>query len=127
MFDDSPRRQTPDTLMLRRFWYRAVPSDRLRRNRLEKAMLLEIPLMIGRDGQGRPFALQDACPHRGMPLSCGRFESGQIECSDHGWRFDAHSGQCQLIPSLTADQKLRVDRIYAGSYACAERDDFVWV
>jgi len=127
MFDDSPQRQTPDTLMLPGFWYRALPGDRVRGNHLEKAMLLEIPLVLGRDPQGRPFALQDACPHRGMPLSCGHFEGAQLECSYHGWRFDAHTGQCQLIPSLTADQKLKVDRIYAGSYACEEYDDFLWV
>jgi phenylpropionate dioxygenase-like ring-hydroxylating dioxygenase large terminal subunit len=127
MFDDSPQRQTPDSLMLPGFWYRALPGHRVRRNRLQKAMLLEIPLVLGRDPKGRPFALRDACPHRGMPLSCGHFDGGQLECSYHGWRFDAHSGQCQLVPSLTADQKFRVDRIYAGSYACEEHDDFVWV
>jgi phenylpropionate dioxygenase-like ring-hydroxylating dioxygenase large terminal subunit len=127
MFDDSPQRQTPDSLMLPGFWYRALPADRVQRNRVEKAMLLEIPLVVGRDPQGRPFALQDACPHRGMPLSCGHFDGHQVECSYHGWRFDAHSGQCQLIPSLTSDQKLKVDRIYAGSYACEEHDDFLWV
>ncbi len=32
-----------------------------------------------------------------------------------------------LSPSLTADQNLKVDRIYAGSYACEEQDSFVWV
>ena len=113
--------------MLHGFWYRALPSERVQRNRLHKAMLLETPLVVGRDGQGRPFALRDACPHRGMPLSCGQFDGRQLECSYHGWRFDAHSGQCQLIPSLTADQTLKLDRIYAGSHACAEHDDFVWV
>jgi phenylpropionate dioxygenase-like ring-hydroxylating dioxygenase large terminal subunit len=127
MFDDSPQRQTPDSLMLRGFWYRALASDCVPKRRLVKATLLEMPLVLGRDSQGRSFALHDACPHRGMPLSCGRFEDEQVECSYHGWRFDAHSGQCQLIPSLTADQKFRVDRIYAGSYACEEHDDFVWV
>jgi phenylpropionate dioxygenase-like ring-hydroxylating dioxygenase large terminal subunit len=127
MRDDSPQRQIPDSLMLPGFWYRALPSDGVQRNRLEKAMLLETPLVIGRDAQGRPFALHDACPHRGMPLSCGRFDGTQLECSYHGWRFDAHSGQCQLIPSLTGDQKLKVDRIYAGSYGCEEHDGFVWV
>ena len=50
-----------------------------------------------------------------MPLSCGRFDGTQVECSYHGWTFDAHTGQCQLIPSLTADQSLKVERIYAGS------------
>src|SRR5215470_10881675 len=127
MFEESPQRKTPDSLMLHGFWYRALPSERVRRNRIQKAILLEIPLVLGRDRQGRPFALQDACPHRGMPLSCGRFENNQVECSYHGWRFEAHSGQCKLIPSLTADQKLNVDRIYAGNYACEEHDGFVWV
>jgi phenylpropionate dioxygenase-like ring-hydroxylating dioxygenase large terminal subunit len=127
MFDDSPQRQTPDSLMLSGFWYRALPSDLVQKNRLQKAMLLEIPLVVGRDPQGLPFALHDACPHRGMPLSCGHFDATQVECGYHGWCFDAHSGQCQLIPSLTADQNLKVDRIYAGSYACEEHDDFIWV
>lgn len=124
---DSPQRQTPDSLMLFGFWYRALPSELVSRGRLKKATLLEIPLVIGRDRQGRAFALRDACPHRGMPLSCGWFDGQQVECSYHGWKFDAHSGQCQLIPSLTSDQTLKVDRIYAGSYACEERDDFIWV
>jgi len=127
MPENALQRQTPDPLLLRGFWYRALPSDRVRRNELHKAMLLETPLVIGRDRFGQAFALQDACPHRGMPLSCGWFDGAQVECSYHGWRFDAHSGQCRLIPSLTADQKLKVDRIYAGSFACEEHDAFIWV
>jgi phenylpropionate dioxygenase-like ring-hydroxylating dioxygenase large terminal subunit len=121
------QRQTPDSLMLYGFWYRALPGNLLSRNRLHKSVLLETPLVIGRDPQGLPFALHDACPHRGMPLSYGWFDGQQLECSYHGWRFDAHTGQCQLIPSLTADQKLRTDRIYAGSYPCEERDGYIWV
>ena len=124
---DSPQRQAPDSLMLTGFWYRALPADRVHRNQLHKAMLLEIPLVIGRDRGGRPFVLRDACPHRGMPLHCGKFDGENLECSYHGWTFDAHNGQCQLIPSLTADQNLKVDRIYAGSYPCEDQDGFVWV
>lgn len=128
MTDETPlQRQTPDSLMLHGFWYRALPSDQVRRRQLTPALLLEIPLVLGRDRQGQPFALRDACPHRGMPLSCGKFDGAEVECSYHGWRFAAHSGQCTLIPSLVAEQKLRVDRIYAGSFACQERDQFVWV
>src|SRR5215468_6963892 len=108
--------QMPDALMLTGFWYRALPSEKVGRGPLQKGTLLEIPLVIGRDREGKPFALRDACPHRGMPLSCGQFDGEQVECSYHGWRFEAQSGQCRLIPSLTSDQTLRVDRIYAGNY-----------
>jgi phenylpropionate dioxygenase-like ring-hydroxylating dioxygenase large terminal subunit len=123
----SPQRQAPDSLMLTGFWYRALPADRVHRNQLQQAILLEIALVIGRDRHDKPFALRDACPHRGMPLHCGRFDGENVECSYHGWTFDARSGQCELIPSLTADQNLKIDRIYAGSYPCEEQDGFVWV
>src|SRR5580692_9932230 len=124
---DLPQRQSPDSLMLTGFWYRALPADRLHRNHLYKATLLEIPLVVGRDRAGRPFALCDSCPHRGMPLNCGHFDGENLECGYHGWQFDVHDGQCQLIPSLTADQNLKVERIYAGSYPCEEQDSFIWV
>jgi len=113
--------------MLTGFWYRALPADRVHRKQLHKATLLEIPLVIGRDRGGRPFALRDSCPHRGMPLNSGQFDGELLECPYHGWSFDVHNGQCQKIPSLTSDQKLRVERIYAGSYGCEEQDGFVWV
>jgi len=112
---DSPQRHAPDSLMLFGFWYRALPADKLASGGLSKALLLETPLVLGRDSSGKPFALHDACPHRGMPLSAGWFDGKAVECSYHGWRFDAHSGQCQLVPSLTADQKMKIDRLYAGS------------
>ncbi|HVM92837.1 MAG TPA: aromatic ring-hydroxylating dioxygenase subunit alpha [Terriglobales bacterium] len=128
MPDESPLEwQTPDSLMLFGFWYRALPSDVISRGEMLSTMLLEQPLVVGRDQQGRAFALRDTCPHRGMPLSCGRLENGEVECPYHGWRFDAHTGQCTAVPSLVADQKVKVDRIYAGSYPCEERDGFVWV
>ncbi len=126
MADLEFQRQAPDSLMLYSFWYRAMPGGELRGG-LKKATLLETPLVLGRDRQGKPFALRDACPHRGMPLSCAHFDGQQVECSYHGWRFDAHTGQCQAIPSLTSDQGLRVDRIYAGSYPCEEHDNYIWV
>ena len=111
---DSPQRQTPDSLMLPGFWYRALPADRVQRNQLHQATLLEIPLVVGRDRQGHPFALRDACPHRGMPLHDGHFDGASVECPYHGWTFDAHAGQCQFIPSLTADMPVSVDHGIIG-------------
>jgi nitrite reductase/ring-hydroxylating ferredoxin subunit len=100
------------------FWYPAARSTELRGQKLVKALLLEVPLVLGRTAEGKAFAMRDACPHRGMPLSYGRLDGEVVECRYHGWRFDACSGQCVEIPSLTSQDKLKVERIFAGSYPC---------
>lgn len=112
--------------MMWEFWYPALASECLHRHKLTRAMLLEVPLVLGRDSAGKPFALRDVCPHRAFPLSFGQFDGKNVECAYHGWKFDAHTGQCQTIPSLTPDSKLKCDRIYAGSFPCEERDGLVW-
>jgi phenylpropionate dioxygenase-like ring-hydroxylating dioxygenase large terminal subunit len=113
--------------MLWGFWYPALRSEQVLGRKLRRAMLLEVPLVLGRDAAGKAFALRDVCPHRAFPLSFGRFDGAAVECAYHGWRFDAHTGQCRAIPSLTPDSKLKIDRIYAGSFPCEERDGYFWV
>src|SRR5262245_63345301 len=109
------------------FWYPALRREEIRGKQLATAMLLEVPLMLGRTTDGHAFAMRDSCPHRGIPLSYGRFDGKTVECSYHGWRFDGCSGQCVEIPSLTSQDKLRVERIFAGHYRCEEHDGYVWV
>jgi nitrite reductase (NADH) small subunit len=42
---------------------------------------------------GRLFAIQGRCPHRGGPLVRGYVEAGPaIRCPMHGWRFDLETG-----------------------------------
>jgi phenylpropionate dioxygenase-like ring-hydroxylating dioxygenase large terminal subunit len=62
-----------------------------------------------------------------MPLSFGHFDGSTIECCYHGWQFDCKSGECKSIPSLTADSKLKIDRIFATHFRCEERDGYAWV
>jgi phenylpropionate dioxygenase-like ring-hydroxylating dioxygenase large terminal subunit len=109
------------------FWYPAIRSREIRPRQLSKAMLLEVPLVLGRTLDGKAFAMRDSCPHRGIPLSYGCFDGKTVECSYHGWRFDALSAQCVEIPSLTSQNKLKVERVFAGHYPCEERDGYVWV
>ena len=113
--------------MLFDFWYPAMRSDEIRGKEMHKAMLLDTPLVLGRNSRGEAFALRDACPHRGIPLSCGWFDGATVDCCYHGWKFDPVSGQCQEIPSLHAASTLKVDRIYATAYPCEEHDGYVWV
>lgn len=125
---DAPRAVAEaDAGFLWDFWYPAIRSSEIRGKQLATAMLLEVPLVLGRTPEGKTFAMRDSCPHRGIPLSYGRFDGKTVECSYHGWRFEACSGQCVEIPSLTGQDKLRVERIFAGHYPCEERDGYVWV
>jgi len=123
----APGGASADGQFLWGFWYPALRSSQIHGRRLATATLLEIPLVLGRDAQGHSFALRDVCPHRAYPLSLGHFDGRAVECAYHGWQFDARTGQCITIPSLTADSKLRCDRIFAGSFRCEERDGYVWV
>ena len=45
-------------------------------------------IVLFRDAEGKPCALIDRCPHRGVALSLGRLCDGVLECPFHGWRFD---------------------------------------
>ncbi len=125
--DSSLPAEQSDAGMLRGFWYPALFSTAVPCGRMRQAMLLGMPLVIGRDAQGRPFALRDSCPHRGMPLSYGRLDGHHLECSYHGWRFDVHSGQCREIPSWVTGDKLKVERIYAVHFPAEDQDGYVWV
>jgi nitrite reductase/ring-hydroxylating ferredoxin subunit len=108
-------------------WYPALRADRLRAGGTATAMLLGIPLLIGRKGDGTMFAMRDLCPHRGIPLSAGWFDGETVMCKYHGWRFEPCSGRCEEIPSLTAADTLDATKIVAGAYACEERDGYCWV
>jgi phenylpropionate dioxygenase-like ring-hydroxylating dioxygenase large terminal subunit len=119
--------QVVDSQWLYGFWYPALRSTEVRGSRLATAQLLSLPLVLGRTAGGAAFALRDSCPHRGIPLSYGSFDGQQVECCYHGWRFEATTGQCREIPSLTPDSRLKVDRIHAGSFPCREADGFFWV
>jgi len=117
---------TNDTDILWGFWYPVLRSEKLRGQRLVATTRLEVPLVLGRDADGKVFAMRDVCPHRAFPLSAGHFDGRNLECAYHGWQFDAHTGQCRAIPSLTSDSKLQCERIYAGSFPCEERDGYLW-
>jgi phenylpropionate dioxygenase-like ring-hydroxylating dioxygenase large terminal subunit len=119
--------QGPTAMLIYDDWYPALRTGTLRPGKLTKAMLLDIPLVLGRREDGRVFALRDSCPHRGIPLSVGWFDGKRVTCRYHGWEFEPCSGQCSLIPSLTSRDKLDATRIYATAFPCEERDGHAWV
>src|ERR1700676_1101002 len=119
--------QGPSATLIYDDWYPALRTDSLNKKRLAKAMLLDIPLVLGRRSDGRVFALRDSCPHRGIPLSVGWFDGERVTCRYHGWEFEPCSGQCALIPSLSSNDRLDATRIFATAFPCEERDGHAWV
>jgi phenylpropionate dioxygenase-like ring-hydroxylating dioxygenase large terminal subunit len=111
---------------LREAWYYAVPSRDLGHRAVLAKVILGEPILIGRDAAGAVFVLRDPCPHRGMPLSAGRFDGREIECCYHGWRFDTR-GQCTSIPSLVPGQPFAPERIRVRSYPVREVQGNIWV
>src|SRR5260370_36780863 len=83
------------------FWYPALQSTAIRGQKLVTAMLLEVPLGLGRTSEGKVFAIRDSCPHRGIRLSYGRLDGNVGEGCYHGGRLDACSGRCFVIPWLS--------------------------
>ena len=119
--------QGPSATLIYDDWYPALRTDTLRKGKLATAMLLGIPLVLGRRNDGRVFAMRDSCPHRGIPLSVGWFDGTRVTCRYHGWEFEPCSGRCELIPSLTNQDHLDATKIFASAYPCEERDGHAWV
>jgi len=117
----------PPTEMIFGEWYPAIRADGLKPGGTETAVLLGIPMLLGRKSDGKLFAMRDLCPHRGIPLSAGWFDGETVQCKYHGWRFEPCSGRCEEIPSLTSHDHLEPTKIFANSFPVVERDGYAWV
>ncbi|MCC6786927.1 MAG: aromatic ring-hydroxylating dioxygenase subunit alpha [Hyphomonadaceae bacterium] len=117
--------------LLRDLWYFAATSRELKRGQMFRREILGEPVLLGRDEEGKAFALRDICPHRAVPLSAGRIvaENGvqTVECPYHGWRFGTQDGVCKHIPTLLADQPYEVDRIRVRRLPTSEANGIVLV
>ncbi len=111
---------------LRDIWYFALSGHQLKPGRMVAKTLLGEPIVFARDRNGTVFALQDICPHRAIPLSCGRFDGSEVECCYHGWRFNGE-GQCTAIPSLVEGQTLDFSRFRVRSYPVREVQGNIWI
>lgn len=72
------------------------------------AMTSEIPPGEGRvcgtlavfNVDGRFYAVDNACPHRGGPLGEGELEGTVVRCPWHAWRWDVTTGANANNPAL---------------------------
>ncbi len=114
------------SLYLKNLWYLAFHSSFLKKGKLVGKEMLGEKIVIGRDANGKPFALRDNCPHRGVPLSAGWFEDNTIQCCYHGWKFNTE-GVCTGIPAMPPDGTFDPSKIKVFQYPIAEMNGTIWI
>lgn len=77
-------------------WTPVALSGRLKPGQPLAVRVAGEPLVLFRDAGGKPRALVDRCPHRGVALSLGQVRDGCIECPFHGWRLDGEGQVCHV-------------------------------
>ena len=50
---------------------------------------------------GKFYAIDNTCRHRGGPLGEGSLSGTTVTCPWHGWEYDVTSGACQMDQSIT--------------------------
>ena len=50
---------------------------------------------------GKIYAMDGKCPHRGGPLGFGDVIGHSVRCPWHAWSFDLGTGQCDLEPGAS--------------------------
>jgi nitrite reductase/ring-hydroxylating ferredoxin subunit len=106
---------------LRNSWYPAAWAGEVSAERPLARTLLDEPLVLFRDADGKTAALHDRCPHRFAPLSRGRLIGQSIQCPYHGLQFGPQ-GRCTHNPHgpLIAAARVR-------TYPLLERHGLIWV
>lgn len=108
-------------MFLRNAWYVAAWSDEVA-EALQQVVMLDDKICMFRDSTGQVVALEDACPHRKMPLSKGRRKGDDVECGYHGLTFNC-TGQCVRAPGkggIPSNAKVH-------AYPVHEQYGLVWV
>lgn len=103
-------------------WYVAGRSEDFGRA-LSAITMLEDNIVVFRDTRGNPIALEDACPHRKLPLSHGTIDGDHVVCGYHGLTFDC-AGDCVVAPTQI-DTPPRRAAVHA--YPSEDRWGFLWL
>lgn len=103
-------------------WYMAAWSDEVGARTLFPRRLLNVPVLLLRDDEGRVAALHDQCCHRALPLSIGVHEGDGVRCGYHGMKY-ACSGACVEIPG----QQHIPTQARVRAWPVVEQDGIVWI
>ena len=109
-------------MFLRNAWYVAGWSGDYGRELVAQTLLAQC-VVLYRKRDGTPVALEDACPHRKLPLSKGNLKDDVIECGYHGLTFDG-SGKCVAAPTQPGQIP---EGAVVRSYPVVDRYRLLWI
>ncbi len=101
-------------------WYVAAMPQELNDQPLGR-VICNRHMVFYRNADNKVSALEDFCPHRGLPLSKGFIRDGDLVCGYHGMVMNC-DGSCQ---SMVGQNVSRFRGVKA--YPIIERHNFVWV
>lgn len=108
-------------MFLKNAWYVAAWSSEITDN-LQQVRVLGEKICMYRRSDNTITALEDACPHRKLPLSKGRIKDDAIECGYHGLTFNGQ-GNCIWAPGNGHIPPKAV----LHAYPTHEKYDLVWI
>ena len=109
-------------MYLRNCWYVAGWSEDYGRI-LKPEKYLGENIVIYRKQDGTPAALENACPHRKVPLSNGTLAEDNIICAYHGLTFN-DKGQCIDSPT---QRGMTPRRAVVRSYPIIDKYRLLWI
>ena len=109
-------------MFLKNSWYVAGWSKDYQKE-LRAQMLLGERIVFYRRLDGNPVALEDACPHRKLPLSQGLLQENRVVCGYHGLTFDC-TGACVEAPTQRGNIP---QRAVVKSYPVVDRYRLLWI
>lgn len=106
------------------YWYAVGWANELKPGKIMPVEIWQQKIAVYREANGQLHALEDFCPHKGIPLHKGKVHGCNLACAYHGWEFDGN-GKCVSVPYLPETQKL--PRAQTRSYPVQEKYDLLWV
>lgn len=88
-------------------WFRAIRSEELS-SVLQRVEVWGEPVLVARLLDGSPVAVGPICPHQQLPMDGGSVYRDEIDCPNHHYTYDAHTGENRfpkrVFPKERAEQ-----------------------
>lgn len=83
--------------------YRVCRTEDVKENSMMLFRINKMDVLIGRKN-GKLFACNNSCPHRGASLSKGELNGENIVCYMHGYEYNVFNGKLEHMKSWKKDE-----------------------